>query len=188
MEYTKKAVIVDNRDNGYVRSVIDEHMKYLPGWDLEWIKDVPIQNGHDYNRYLTSFEFWNRFSEDKILIFQHDSRLLKEIPDEFFEYSYVGAPWKQDAPWSRYDRAGGNGGISIRGVKAHKWILTNHWWNSSKGNEDVFYVHRLENVAPYEVCKRFSVETEFQLGTCAWHAIDKHLSLSECIKIKTQYV
>ena len=66
-------------------------------------------------------------------------------------------------------------GLSIRDVKAHKMLLSKRHWNSKEGNEDVFFSHHLKNVAPYEVCSKFSVETEFKLGTVGYHAIDKYL-------------
>ena len=103
------------------------------------------------------------------------------------QYDYVGAPWRVDAPWARPDRAGGNGGISIRDVKAHAELCNKKRYNASEGNEGVWFTHNLTNVAPYEVCKAFGVETEFTLDTCTYHAIDKHLTPDQCNLIKNQY-
>jgi hypothetical protein len=181
------AVIVDNR-NIDLTVVIYNHMKYLDGWELSYIKNF----SGDYNHFLTSTLFWNQFqSYERILIFQHDSMILREGVDEFYEWDYVGAPWKANAPWARPDRKGGNGGLSLRNPKKSLNLLLKLPYKSSYGNEDVYFSKYLDQVdgvvAPYEVCKRFSVETEYQLGTFGYHAIEKHLSTVEVEQIKNQY-
>ena len=183
----KCAIIIDNRPSKQLDETIQKHMDFLPDWDLKQINDIPINNGHDYNRVLTDYQFWANLQYDKVLIFQHDSMMLKKIPDEFLNYSYVGAPWKANAPWNTTDRRGGNGGISIRDVKAHRLFTSNNHYNPSKGNEDVWFSNNLPNVAPYEICCKFGVETEFKLDTCTYHAIDKHLTKDEYNQIRTQY-
>lgn len=183
----KCAVIIDNRPSKELDQIIQRHMDFLPGWNLKHIHDVKINSGHDYNRLLTDHLFWERLPYDKVLIFQHDSMMLKEIPDDMLQYSYVGAPWFPNAPWATPDRRGGNGGISIRDVKAHIELTANRRWTPNEGNEDVWFSHNLPNVAPYEICSKFGVETEFKLGTCTYHAIDKHLTREQCEQIKTQY-
>ncbi len=183
----KCAIIIDNRPSKELDVVIQKHMDHLPGWDMNHIKDVNIRSADDYNRMLTDHLFWDNLDYDKVLIFQHDSMMLKEIPNEMLEFDYVGAPWKADAPWNTPDRRGGNGGISIRDVKSHITLTANQRWTTSKGNEDVWYSHNLPKVAPYEICSKFGVETEFKLDTCTYHAIDKHLTMGECQQIKTQY-
>ena len=183
----KCAIIIDNRPSKQLDEIIDRHMDFLPGWDLRKIDNIPISSGHDYNRLLTNPSFWSVLPYDKVLIFQHDSMILKEIPEEFLEYDFVGAPWKSDAPWNTPDRRGGNGGISIRDVEAHKLLLSNYPFQPINGNEDVWYSHNLKNVAPYEICSKFGVETEFKLGTCTYHAIQKHLTNDQCNQIITQY-
>jgi hypothetical protein len=183
----KCAIIIDNRPSKKLDEIIQRHMDFLPGWDLKQINNVVIRNLHDYNRILTEPKFWSNLNYDKVLIFQHDSMMLKEIPEEMLQYDYVGGPWKKNAPWNTPDRRGGNGGISIRDVKAHLELTQKSIYNPSKGNEDVWYSHNLPNVAPYEICCKFGVETEFMLGTCTYHAIDKHLTPEQCEQIKNQY-
>ena len=183
----KGAVIIDNRPSNQLSKVIDDHMKFLPDWELKYISDIPIRTAQDYNEILTDVKFWESLPYDKVLIFQHDSMILRPFDDYFLEYSYIGAPWKKNAPWNTLDRRGGNGGISLRDVKAHIELLKKVKYHSSMGNEDVFFSHKLDNVAPYEVCSKFGVETEYNLGTFSYHAIDKHLTGDQCYKIKTQY-
>jgi len=180
------AVIVDNRP--VPKSVIDNHMDHLPGWDLMDISDVEIKNGADYNDIMTNSYFWITLKKyEKVLIFQHDSGILREGIDEFLDYDFVGSPWLESAPWARKDRAGGNGGISIRDVGATLELLNREKYNARYGNEDVWYVHNLGNVAPYEVCVKFGVETEYQLGTFCWHQIDNYLTKEQCNEIRNQY-
>ena len=184
----KCAVIVDNRPSAKLDKIIEQHMAFLPGWDLNHVSHIPISNGHDYNRILTDPNFWLKLDNyQKVLIFQHDSMIIKPIPDYMLDYDFVGAPWKADAPWNTPDRRGGNGGISIRDVEAHYRYSANNIYNPSKANEDVWYSHHLKNVAPYEICCKFGVETEFMLGTCTYHQIDSHLTPEQCEQIRRQY-
>ena len=107
----KCAVIVDNRPSAKLDKIIEQHMAFLPGWDLNHVSHIPISNGHDYNRILTDPNFWLKLDNyQKVLIFQHDSMIIKPIPDYMLDYDFVGAPWKADAPWNTPDRRGGNGG------------------------------------------------------------------------------
>ena len=183
----KAAIIVENRPLKNLFEIIEAHMRHLKGWDCILYDDEEINSPEDYNRLLTNPKFWD-IDYDKILIFQHDSGILKKGADEFLDWDYVGSPWKTTASWARHDRAGGNGGLSIRDVKAHQKLLSEKQYNPKYGNEDVFFTHYLPNVAPYQVCQRFACETEYQLGTIGYHAIDKHLSVSECLNIKMQYI
>jgi hypothetical protein len=182
------AIIIDNRPSKELDLIIDKHMSFLDGWDLKHYKDFIVNTADDYNKILTDYQFWVMHQKyDKVLIFQHDSMILRPFDKEMYKYSYVGAPWKADAPWARPDRAGGNGGISIRDVNDHIKLLSVKHYSSREGNEDVFFTHNLPDVAPYEICGKFGVETEFKLGTCTYHAIDKHLTPEQCNQIKTQY-
>ena len=182
----KAAIIVENRNIHNLDKIIQSHMDKLPGWDLIHYDNMIINNGMDYNRIIADPQFWE-IDYDKVLIFQHDSGLLKKGADEFLDWDYVGAPWKASASWARHDRAGGNGGLSIRDVKAHRELLKVKQYDPGM-NEDVWFVHNLKNVAPFDVCQKFACETEYFLGTVGYHAIDKYLSLSQCIDIKTQYI
>ena len=182
-----KAVIVENRTK-LATDAIARHMPYLQGWDCKWVNNPSITSGEDYNRLLTTPSFWEQFiHHDKVLIFQHDSGILRKGIEYFLEWDYVGAPWKVNAPWARPDRAGGNGGFSLRCPKKSLDLCSKFPYSGRYGNEDVYFTHHLEKVggkvAPYKVCKKFSVETEYQTGTFGYHAIDKHLTPKQCDEI-----
>jgi len=181
------AVIVENRDDRY-KVALDNHERFLEGWRIIRCRDSKVTNGPTYNELMTSMEFWKALrSYSKVLIFQHDSALLKPIDQEFLKYDYVGSPWPR-GHCDRSDRAGGNGGFSIRGVEAHIKTLEKIPYNPRLGNEDVYFVHHLlGRLAPFEVCNRFACEAIFQLGTTGFHQIDNYLPPDECYQIRNQY-
>lgn len=185
----KAAIIIENRNIKGLDKIIENHMKFLPGWELIQLKKVCIKSRNDYNRLLTNYLFWAEFAEfKKVLIFQHDSEIFKPLDKEFLNYSYVGAPWFKGAKWETKDRRGGNGGLSIRDVESHYKLTKTLYFDANKYiNEDIYFSRNLPDVAPYEVCKKFSVETEFCLGTFGAHAIDKHLTKEQCEQIRNQY-
>jgi hypothetical protein len=197
------AVIVETRPLPNLIELISKHMAYLPEDTRlyvfgslqveEMVKDINcafinvsrLRNIEDYNRLLTSTAFWNLINEENILIFQHDSMLLRSGIEEFYEWDYVGAPWT-------FQLHGGNGGLSFRKKSAMlKVINSGPQYNPyTHGNEDCYFSNRLlqeGKVAPRDVCRKFSCETIFQLGTLGYHAIEKYLSKEQCEQIKTQY-
>lgn len=66
---------------------------------------------NEYSNLLTKKSFYKSFSSSHILIFQTDSYIFKQIPEYYFNFDYVGAPW----PWPKGNGCG-NGGISLRKV------------------------------------------------------------------------
>lgn len=167
------AIIVENRPIPGLQKIIDDHMKFLPGWNFVHWSEQGLATLQDYNRLLTSERFWSKFQKyDRVLIFQHDSGILRSGINEFMDHSYYGAPWI----WDKQHRPGGNGGLSLRCPKKSLNLVRRLPYNPTYGYEDVYFSHNMEDVAPYEKCKNFSVETVFQLGTFGYHAIDKYLT------------
>lgn len=177
------AFIIENRFE--TSKIVENHFKYLPK-EFEYIKfyNLNVRSIDDYNKLLTSKYFWEQIKFDKVLIFQHDSELLRNGIEEFYDYDYVGAPWK-------FQEHGGNGGLSFRSKEAMLWCIKNKPWNIYLGNEDVYFSNQLKNspfkLAPREICKKFSCESIFELGTLGCHAIDKYLTIEQITKIKNQY-
>jgi hypothetical protein len=177
----KGAIIIENRNIPNLDYIIRGHMKFLPDWGFIHYK-ADIKTMDDYNKLITSVKFWESVPFDKVLIFQHDSKILRPGIDEFLEWDYVGAPWK-------FQLHGGNGGFSLRSKKAMIDTLKSFTWDKSKGNEDIFFSNFLVgNLAPRCVCDKFSCETIYKLGTLGTHAIDKYLTPAECETILSQYV
>jgi hypothetical protein len=140
-------------------------------------------NNPKYNKLLKSIKFCDSLPYDKVLIFQTDSRLLREGIEEFLEWDYVGSPWK-------FQEHGGNGGLSLRSVEIMKHIVNNYKF--SPRNEDALICNIMKDknigkLAPRDICSKFGVETIFQLGTLGCHAIDKWLTNDECKQVLNQY-
>jgi hypothetical protein len=180
------AVIVENRSIINVPEVIDRHRKFMPeGVHIYGIQNNQIKTANDYNQLLTSESFWNDYKAyDRVLIFQHDSGLLRHGIGEFLDFDYYGAPWKF-APYR------GNGGLSIRNPKAMIDTIrkTPYQGMSVHGNEDVYFCnHLVGRLAPLEICSQFSVESIYKLGTFGYHAISAHLTKQQCDSILNQYI
>jgi hypothetical protein len=203
------AVIIEGRRLGFSATldIITRHTKYLEDFDVigycsnenhmemfsagaEIITILPELSGkfdfRRYNQLLTSEWFWFGLADyDRVLIFQHDSGLLRDGIEEFLEYDYVGAPWG-------FQEHGGNGGLSIRNPEAMlKVIRKVPYFESVHGNEDVYFCNAMKelgmNLAPRDVCARFAIESILEYGTLGYHAIDKYFSKEIVSKIKSQY-
>ena len=193
------AVIVDTRRLSLYQ-VITEHLFYLPKYTKLYIFSsednrhlqemlncefhvVEVNDIRGYNKLLKSKNFWNKIKEENVLIFQEDSRLLREGIEDFYEYDYIGATWD-------FYPFVGNGGLSFRHKSAMLKVL--EICNPENDiNEDVYFswgcnVLKL-NLAPVNVANKFSCETQFHLGTLGYHAIEKYLPLEQVNEIKNQY-
>lgn len=184
------ALIVENRNIPGITGIIEAHERFLPkDTPVYWIKNEPINSMRDYNKLMLSKRLWRNLNAERVLVFQHDSIILKPGIEEFLEWDYIGAPWKfQD--W------GGNGGLSIRNPKTMMEIIDKGNWDGQL-NEDVFISNEMYksrgtyfqmNLAPREECEKFSVESVYKLGTLGAHAIDVWLTPSECEAIRNQYL
>ncbi|MBR2519828.1 MAG: hypothetical protein IKE46_08615 [Selenomonadaceae bacterium] len=129
-----------------------------------------FQSVQTYSRLLTSPQFYEPFADfDYILIYQLDAFVFYDALEEFCSlgYDYIGAPW----PWlaevgGKFLRVG-NGGFSLRKVKAHYNLLLNHadWIVQHENlNEDTIFSFcgAQDNcnfrVAPINVAYKFSME------------------------------
>lgn len=200
----KCAIIVETRTGDKYVDVIKQHMKHLPNWDLAIVTNEDnfsyyhqrfpsaylfhcseIKDANDYNRLLTSFDFWGQFTYyDKVLIFQHDSMILRNNIDEFLKYDYIGACWT-------FQSAGGNGGLSLRNPKIMKDICMRYPYYTTMGNEDIYFsnvmnINHVGYLADRTTCSTFSMEAIYQENTFGFHAIDKYHDEETCKKIIAQ--
>jgi len=115
-----------------------------------------------YNILMTRPSFYQEFAEyDYMLVFQTDSLLMCYSPysiEDFLGYDYVGAPWKHFP-----ENCGGNGGLSLRRIKAMITVLRNHPYLKSELPllpEDL-YISKLPGLhfPPRELSQQFSAET-----------------------------
>lgn len=190
----KGIVFIETRPYPGLKEIFEAHLRFvdleplivcsdLNAYQFNGYEKIIIDNpgsNRAYNQMITHTSFWQRIQFDKVLICERESRILREGIDEFYEWDYVGAPWK-------FQQHGGNGGFSWRSVKAMIDISSRYRIGSE--NEDVFFCNHMNGwkLAPREICARFSMETIYQEGTFGLHAIDKYFPVDVCEKIYNQY-
>lgn len=174
--------IVDNKHN--CNEVIHNHYKFLPSDTIiKYVCDDTIQSKDDYSRLLMSRAFWEQFETESILIFQHDSMLLRKGIEEFLQYDYVGASWE-------FEPYVGNGGLSLRKKSAILAVIDNYKQHMNLPEDMYFGYGCIElglNLAPVDIADRFSVETKFIMGSMGYHQIESYFSVEQCELIKNQY-
>lgn len=176
------ALIIENREIPYITDIIEQHEKMLPkNTPVYWLNNEPINTMHDYNKLLTSKRLWRNLAEN-VLIFQHDSELYRPGIEEFIGYDYIGAHIKWMPGYF-------NGGLSLRKREAMLNVIDKVEWRGQ--NEDLYFVEGLRQLGgklpDAETAHKFSVETEFNLGSCGGHAIEKYLTTIQCEQIRNQY-
>ncbi len=140
-----------------------------------------------YNKLFTNHEFWSKIptSAENILIYQTDAILLKDNIDDFLEYDYIGAPWRNDSREKQNEKTGGNGGLSLR--KRSKMIEICKKKGNTDTNEDVYFDKCNINYPTFEIAKSFSVETlfyndPFGIHNAYNHIKDHNVSIKELLK------
>lgn len=200
---TKGAIILETRDLDLKR-IIDSHFRFMdPSWGLtfygskenyprfqkEVLPAYPFAgfveftpSGFDletYNRILSCPEFWEGVEFEKVLVFQHDSCLLREGIERFLSWDYIGAPWE----WNKH--FAGNGGLSIRSTDTMIYIARRYKRPHGLNEDHYFtmFMHKFDigKLAPIKVARTFSVEQIFYSNPIGQHASWKYLS-SEQLK------
>ena len=157
-----------NKNIDYLNSIIKD-------WTNVQLINLDVDNLtiNDYNILLTSKSFYDNFKSKYVLIFQTDSIIRRKIDQDFFNYDYVGAPWKGNCK-----ACVGNGGFSLRKVESMKHICENYV--NTYGNEDLFFANELYknnfSIPDRNTASRFSIEMTFNEDPCGFHAIDKYHS------------
>lgn len=119
----------------------------------------------EYSYLLTESKTYESISSSHLLIFQTDSCIFKTIPGQYFEYDYVGAPWRH-----KVGNGCGNGGFSLRRRETMIKICKEHEFN--RHPEDVYFAH-VENlkIPPKELQRAFSVENIHHIDPVGCHKI-----------------
>lgn len=135
-ESTKGILIVERRCHPNLEFTIQNAVYFAPGYSLHIVcseankafveeicgtqlasvhihpmfKDIgtPESGKKEYNALLKNYRFWSFFPQEWLLCMETDSYLMREIPKEIYNYTYVASKW----PWIP-GQAGG-GGISHR--------------------------------------------------------------------------
>jgi len=134
----------------------------IKGWSNVHYIELPYDNidRFEYSTVLTKPSFWRNFKSEYTLIIQTDTVTLRKIPNNLYNYSYVGAPWPKLKPKRSHSRIG-NGGYSLRKVKDMIKICEEHPFDRSKDNaEDVFFSKYLplNKLPTAATAKTFAVE------------------------------
>lgn len=136
----------------------------------------------EYNRLLKTPPLWDALAAlglEHALIFQTDTLLLRgagERMEAFMDYDYVGAPWCRGL-WAGQDAFPvGNGGLSLRSLRAMRTITRDHAHRiAAMGglNEDYVLARLCVELGfrvPHEsVAAEFAVETVFHPAPLGLH-------------------
>jgi hypothetical protein len=160
-----------------VNDIIDDEWSNIRIFNVSQPGVVP-KYPQEYNRLVTSPEFWANFQSRFVLITQPDVAIFRRLDDWMFDYSFIGAPWPEEekkygffgAPWPEEQKKDGkprvgNGGYSLRHVDTKKTVLqTNNYaaeHPDAKVNEDLWWHDKIPNLPSEEKAGEFSVENPF---------------------------
>jgi len=137
------------------------------GWQGTNFVNLAVHNlnGRNYSNIMYKQTFWDHLmSAEYVLVFQTDSAIFGPVPDEYFRYDYVGAPWNWNVCHKGNCSRVGNGGLSLRNVAQQRALAAERDWIEDQ-NEDIYFAIRTQNRAPIDVAMRFAVESIFYMPT-----------------------
>jgi len=143
------------------QTFINYIVKCLPGIKLEIVNiGIDHLNIKNYNKLLCSDNFWNIIPEEHILIFQLDTLLIKNIPNNILNYDYIGATCGNKVTSETFII---NGGLSLR-KKSKMLKVLELYDNTDYINEDTFYTSSLRkiknsNLPKFEICNTYFGES-----------------------------
>lgn len=170
-----------------------------------------------YNNLLKKEKFWEVLKAKSVLVTQQDALIIEPLPNYFFKYDYIGAPWNPNRVLSlafpKYSANNlkeysedwmnlamhpkfncptkiGNGGHSIRSIKYMIHTSSTHSSEESEC-EDIFYARNSLN---YPGCfpsileaKKFSCETSYSFSHCS-HASHLYLDAHHQAEIYERHI
>lgn len=153
----------------------------MKDWENVQYIEYPYDNidHKQYAELCCEAQLYQNFNTQFILKMEWDSFIRKQIPEMFFNYSYVGAPWQgypNDFPDNPHIRVGnklvGNGGFSLRKVDRMIEICKNNP-KPPKLGEDVHLTNCLNNdeLPTVDIAKQFSVEWVFYHDPVGLHHV-----------------
>jgi len=145
--------------------------------------EFKLSSNVDYNNLMLNINFWNLFIEfERVLIFQSTSMIFHSGIEQFYKYDFIGAPF---SPEYKISTNIGNGGMSLRNIKAIIYCLKNknkvrilryktYLENIKKYNnnhaEYIFYVYAMNqfkyNVANIETASLFAIKDFMYNNEC----------------------
>lgn len=138
-------------------------------------------NREQYAELCCDPKFYKHFKTQFVLKIEWDSFIRKKIPEIFFTFSYVGAPWTgfpNEYPKNPHKQVGnklvGNGGFSLRKVSRMIDVCTKHAKPEHLG-EDVHITNCLsqDELPTVEQARQFSVEWIYHPDPVGFHQVWK---------------
>lgn len=193
IEYVLNAVLKVYKSNEIGLTIVcgNTNASYVSNIFRKWRNLKIINIGVDnlnrstYSALLKMPTFWERFYNwSHVLIYQTDALIINKIDDIYFDYDYVGAPWKNINNWLGKNKPkynGGNGGFSLRNVSAMKnacEIYRNIPMENIDGsNEDAFFCSlELHFPTTSNIHSRFSIEEIFHPSPIGGHQIYRYIT------------
>lgn len=155
----------------------------LRGYTNVRLIEYPYDNidRHKYADICCDPDFYKQFDTEFVLKMEWDSFIRKPIPEEFFKYSYVGAPWlgyPNDVHGGNiFKRLGnklvGNGGFSLRKVSRMIEVSDKDRERPRNVGEDVFITNRLrdDEIPDVKLASEFSVEFVYNKDPVGLHHV-----------------
>ena len=174
-----------NKNKDFIHNILDGELNNYKN-RIQKLINLNVNNlfRNDYSELLKKKEFYDNIDTEIFLIFQVDTLIIKENKDlinNFLEYDYVGAPWKNGSV--------GNGGLSLR-KKSKMLKIIDKVDKNFKYNEDEYFSLQ-EEVSLYRACfkeaQSFSVETVFHEIPFGIHNCYNHLSEEEWLYLANKY-
>lgn len=130
-----------------------------------------------YSILLKQPQFYEHFLNfSHILIYQTDALTLKKIPEKYFQYDYIGAPWTLCNQCARYPA--GNGGYSLRNIKSMIKVCEQYrnvpFSKGHRGNEDIFFCSQKDLKYPNfnsDAHKEFAIERVYHPNPTGCHQV-----------------
>ena len=105
-------VVCGNKNYNLIVKICNSICRYIDS-KITIIKlNIDNLTPSEYSKLLLTKEFWEKFSGEKLLVYQEDSMLFHNKIEPFLKFDYVGAPWPVNQDDNSYGV--GNGGFSLR--------------------------------------------------------------------------
>ena len=156
-------------------------------WSNIVFLELPVDNlsKDEYSTLLTSEQFWSYIKTEFVLVFQTDTFIRKKIPEVYYYFDMVSAPW----PWSPIgcnNRQVGNGGFSLRKVKTMLNICNKYTYNKENDiAEDVFFCKYvpIDRVPPVKLASQFSVEHIYNTNPVGLHQVWRFQTIHDIVQL-----
>ncbi len=154
----------------------------IKGWENVVLHNLNMENLKisEYSNLLTKKDFYKDFTSSHVLIFQTDSYIFRQIPQFYYQFDYVGAPW-----CNPFGNGCGNGGISLRNVNTMVETTTIHGIMDDIAEDIYFSRQELKVCKNKKKHENFSVEHIFNPSAICCH--QPYHSMKK-IKMKPKYL